>query len=137
MAPKTKMSDYHKAALAAGRRNGRIVRDYLEALDAHKPKRGRKRTPESIGARLAKIEESYDEVDALLRLQLAQERIDLTAELETLTNNIGPDLQALEAAFVGVAKEYAETKGISYTAFRTMGVSAATLNAADGPRTRS
>jgi hypothetical protein len=42
------MSDEHKAALAEGRNQGRAVRRYLEALDAHKPRRGRKRTTESM-----------------------------------------------------------------------------------------
>jgi hypothetical protein len=42
------MSDEHKEALARGRHEGRVVREYLEALRATKPKRGRKRTPESI-----------------------------------------------------------------------------------------
>ena len=50
------MSDSHKAALALGRDEGRSVRRYLEALEAHKPRRGRKRTPESIKKRLAAIE---------------------------------------------------------------------------------
>ena len=36
------MSEAHKAALSEGRAQGRAVRRYLEALDAHKPKRGRK-----------------------------------------------------------------------------------------------
>ena len=50
---KTAMSDAHKAALAQGRAAGnRAVRNYLEALEAHKPKRGRKRTPDSIKKRL-------------------------------------------------------------------------------------
>ena len=50
------MTDEHKAALERGRQEGRAVRDYLEALRASKPKRGRKRTPDSINARLDKIE---------------------------------------------------------------------------------
>ena len=45
------MTDEHKAALERGRAEGRVVRDYLEALRNSKPKRGRKRTPESIKAR--------------------------------------------------------------------------------------
>ena len=49
------MSDEHKAALAEGRNQGRAVRGYLEALEAHKPKRGRKRTPDSIKKRLERI----------------------------------------------------------------------------------
>ena len=51
------MSDTHKAALAEGREQGRAVRRYLEALEAHKPRRGRKRTPESMEKRLAAIED--------------------------------------------------------------------------------
>src|ERR1700739_1377102 len=50
------MSAGHKQALAVGREESRAVRRYLEALQAHKPKRGRKRTSESIQARLDQIE---------------------------------------------------------------------------------
>jgi hypothetical protein len=50
------MTDTHKAALERWRAEGRVVRDYLEALRSSKPKRGRKRTSESITKRLAKIE---------------------------------------------------------------------------------
>ena len=71
------MSDEHKAALAAGRNEGRAVRHYLEALEAHKPKRGRKRTPDSIQKRLAAIERQLAEADPLTRLHLVQERMDL------------------------------------------------------------
>ena len=53
---RTPMSDEHKAALAEGRNQGRAVRRYLEALDAHKPKRGRKRTPDSMQKRLDRID---------------------------------------------------------------------------------
>ena len=45
---KAPMSDEHKAALAEGRNQGRAVRNYLEALDQNRPKRGRKRTTESV-----------------------------------------------------------------------------------------
>src|SRR5438309_2788794 len=76
------MSDRHKAALAEGREQGRAVRRYLEALEAHKPKRGRKRTPESIEKRLAAIEERLPDADPLTRLQLVQERMDLQRQLE-------------------------------------------------------
>ena len=71
------MSDSHKAALAEGREQGRAVRRYLEALEAHKPKRGRKRTQESIEKRLAGIEEQLPDADPLTRLHLVQERMNL------------------------------------------------------------
>ena len=52
------MSDEHKAALAEGRRQGAAVRAYLEALENNRPKRGRRRTPESMMAKLAELEAS-------------------------------------------------------------------------------
>ncbi len=122
------MSQEHKDALAQGRAEGRIVRSYLEALDAHRPKRGRKRTPDSIKNRLTAIARELPEVDPLKRLQLTQERIDLEEELERLESD--NDLEALEQSFAEVARSYAERKGISYSAFRELGVSAKTLKAA-------
>ena len=50
------MTDAHKAALARGRAEGRVVREYLEALRASRPSPGRKRTPDTITRRLADIE---------------------------------------------------------------------------------
>jgi hypothetical protein len=122
------MTDEHKAALAEGRAQGRAVRQYLEALEAHKPKRGRKRTTESIEKRLDRIDTEMVDADAVKRLELIQERLDLKAELESSGNTV--DLSGLEAEFVKAAKPYAERKGISYEAFRQVGVPAATLKAA-------
>jgi hypothetical protein len=122
------MSAEHKQALALGREEGRAVRNYLEALDAHRPKRGRKRTPESISRRLATIENQLDGTDALTRLQLVQERMNLQAELEAKSATI--DLEALEQAFVKAAKGYSQRKGITYAAWREAGVDAAILKKA-------
>ena len=94
MANKREMSDDHKAALAEGRRQGRAVRDYLEALEQHKPKRGRKRTVESMQAQLAKIEDQLAEADPIKRLQLIQDRMDLQAELSA--NETKADLEGLD-----------------------------------------
>jgi hypothetical protein len=128
MAPKREMTDEHKAALAEGRRQGRAVRDYLEALEQHKPKRGRKRTVESIQAQLAKIEDQLDHADPVKKLQLIQDRIDLQNELDASANKA--DLQGLEAEFVAAAKGYSERKGISYAAWRELGVEASVLKQA-------
>ncbi len=122
------MTDEHKAALERGRAEGRIVRDYLEGLRNSKPKRGRKRTPDSINSRLQKIEEALADATAIEELQLIQERRDLTAELEQMDE--GVDLTELEEAFVGVARTYGDRKGISYGSWREVGVSAATLKRA-------
>lgn len=125
---RTPMSDEHKAALAEGRNQGRSVRRYLEALDAHKPKRGRKRTPDSMQRRLAKIDDELATADPLRRLALIQERIDLNTELENAGTKV--DLSALEKEFVGAAKAYSERKSISYAAWRELGVEAAVLKRA-------
>jgi hypothetical protein len=122
------MTDEHKAALERGRAEGRIVRDYLEALRTTKPKRGRKRTPESIKARLDKIEQELADASAIDEMQLVQERRDLNDELAHV--DAGVDLAGLEQAFVEVAKSYADRKGISYASWREVGVSAATLTSA-------
>ena len=122
------MSDAHKAALAEGREQGRAVRRYLEALEAHKPKRGRKRTSESIHKRLAAIDERLADADALTRLHLVQERMDLENELASSDN--GVDLQALEDEFVASAAAYGGRKGITYAAWRQLGVDASVLRRA-------
>jgi uncharacterized protein YicC (UPF0701 family) len=122
------MSDSHKAALAEGREQGRAVRRYLEALDAHKPRRGRKRTPESMEKRLSAIEERLPQADPLTRLQLVQERMDLQRQLEAADSNV--DLQALEDEFVKAAPDYSRRKGITYAAWRETGVDPAVLRRA-------
>ncbi|MGK2928500.1 MAG: hypothetical protein ACSLFO_02880 [Acidimicrobiales bacterium] len=129
MAPKREMSQEHKDALAEGRRQGKAVRTYLEALEQHRPKRGRKRTPESIRKQLDKINASLDEADQVKKLQLIQDRMDLAEELERIENK--PDLTALEDEFVSAAKPYSERKGISYAAWRELGVEASVLKRAD------
>ena len=115
------MTDEHKAALAEGRNEGRAVRNYLEALEAHKPKRGRKRTPDSIKKRLAAIERQLPDADPLKRLNLVQERMDLHDELADHGRQ-GRHLGRLEADFVTAAKGYSERKGITYAAWREVGV---------------
>ncbi len=122
------MSDTHKAALAEGRDQGRAVRRYLEALEAHKPKRGRKRTPESVQKRLATIEQKLGDADALSRLHLVQERMNLQNELESTGNTV--DIQALEDEFVAAAAPYGARKGITYAAWRHLGVDPAVLRRA-------
>ena len=127
------MSDAHKAALAEGRAQGRAVRHYLEALESSRPKRGRKRTRESVAKRLAAVEAQLESADAVKRLQLSQERLDLQAELDQEEETV--DLAGIEAEFVAAAKGYSERKGISDTAWREAGVPASTLKAAGITRT--
>ena len=132
--PKRPMTPEHKAALALGRTEGRVVREYLEALRANKPTPGRKRTAESIQRRLAAVERELPDADPVNELRLVQERLDLLAELEHFGQRV--DLGALEAAFVEVAKSYSERTGISYPAWRAVGVTATVLKAAGISRSR-
>ena len=114
--------------MAAGRNEGRAVREYLHALRSNKPKRGRKRTPDSIKSRLASIDKELAEADALEELRLVQERRNLTSELESMGSAI--DMTQLEAEFVKVAKAYSERQGISYATWRDVGVEASVLKTA-------
>jgi hypothetical protein len=67
-------------------------------------------------------------VSALQQLQLTQERMDLQRELETMGKK--SDLSALEGDFVKTASKYAQRKGISYAAWRELGVPADVLKKA-------
>ena len=122
------MTDEHKAAIAAGRTESRAVKAYLEALETNRPKRGRKRTPDSVNARLATIDAQLADADVVKRLTLVQERLDLLAELERMSTTV--DISAAEAEFIAAAKAYGERKGISYSAWREVGVSPAVLKLA-------
>ena len=122
------MTDEHKSALAIGRNEGNAVRNYLEALRSNKPKRGRRRTRESIAARLAAIDAELDAADPMNELRLRQERRDLQAELASMGEKV--DISALEEGFTTVAKSYSTRQGISYATWREIGVDAAVLKRA-------
>jgi hypothetical protein len=126
-----KMSAEHKAALAKGRNQAHAVRAYLEALEANRPKRGRKRTPESIERRLAAIDAAYETAGSLTALQLLQERKNLETELVTLQSaSGGRDLERLRREFVRNAKAYGQAKKIAYGTWREIGVPADVLRQA-------
>jgi hypothetical protein len=123
------MSDEHKQAIADARRQNQAVRDYLNALTTAKPA-GRRpsTTPEQL-------QEQVDaESDPVKRLELIQRRLDIEDRLASKQDL--PDLETLEAEFVAVAADYASRKGITYTAFRELGVPASALKQAGIPRTR-
>lgn len=131
------MSDQHKAALAAGREQGRAVRTYLAALDQHKPKRGRKRTSDTVARQLSRTEAELATATGMGRLELLQRRRDLQAELRDLEGGNKVDLGPLEDGFVRCGKEYAARKGIDYRTFREFGVPPSVLKEAGITRARS
>jgi len=126
--PKRAMTAAHKQALAQGRAEGNAIRAYLTALETHKPKPGRRRTPESIDAQIAKIDTKLDAVDPLKRVELLQRRLDLESERAALA--VGNDLAELEAGFITHARTYSQRKGIAYATWRAAGVEASVLKAA-------
>ncbi len=127
------MTDEHKDALAVGRREGRVVKEYLEALRANRGRPGRKRTPESVKARLATIEKELSNASPVDELLMVQERLDLERELASFEAKV--DIADFERRFVEVAQGYSQRRGISYSAWREVGVAAAVLKAAGIRRT--
>jgi hypothetical protein len=122
------VSDDQKSAMAEGRAQSRAISPYLEALEAYRPKRGRKRTPESIDRRLQAIDGELQSANQIKRLSLIQERLDLLDERKNLGRK--DDLSSYEKAFVANAKSYGERRGISYQAWRQLGVPASVLRQA-------
>ena len=69
MPPKS-LTPEHKKAMAEGRKEGQAVKAYLDALEEQRPRRGRRRTTDSITKRLAAIDKELDGASSLKRLQL-------------------------------------------------------------------
>jgi len=120
---RTKMTETEKSEVAA-------IRDYLKALEQNAPQRGRKRTTESVGRQIATLEGELAGASITKRLGLIQQRIELEADLEALSQASSVDLTALEAGFATYAAAYGGRRGISYAAWREIGVSSATLKSA-------
>ena len=66
---RTKMTETEKTEIAA-------VRDYLKALEQNAPRRGRRRTPESVERQLAVLEGEMEGASVTKRLGLVQQRLD-------------------------------------------------------------
>jgi hypothetical protein len=127
------MSDEHKAALAQGRRESRTIKRYLDALGKRRP--GRPVTRESLERKLEGLDAKLAaESDALRRVDLVQRRLEAAQSLAAMADSA--DLGVLESGFVEVAKSYSERKGISYSAWREVGVSADVLRRAGIGQTR-
>ena len=128
------MTAAHKQALAQGRNDARAVKAYLESLQPRK--RGRPVTPETLERRIKDLDRKIKaEENPLTRVQLVQQRLDAKQKLAA-TRDPRNDA-TLEAGFVKVAARYSTSKGISYAAWREVGVPPAVLKRAGVPRTRS
>ena len=127
------MSKEHKEALAEGRRQSRAIKAYLSALKSRRP--GRPVTKESLQARLERVEKQIEDAsDPLESVSLAQAKLDIEDQLARMDES--ENLEALEDGFIEYAKGYSERKGISYTAWRQVGVPAAVLRKSGIKETR-
>jgi hypothetical protein len=122
------MSQAHKDALAKGREASRHVRAYLEALEQHRPRRGRQRTAEAIRRQLAQVDAELEGAAPMRRLELIAKRMQLESELQAKSGKV--DLDALRRNFIKHAPQYARSKGIPARAFREAGVPPADLREA-------
>ena len=120
---RSKMTDAEKSEVAG-------VREYLKALEQNAPRRGRKRTPESLARQLAAVDAQMADATVTKRLGLIQQRIDLENEREALAAAATVDMTALEAGFVQHAAAYGGRRGISYRAWREVGITSAILKSA-------
>ena len=122
------MSEEHKAANAKARSENKAVSDYLDALETNRPRRGRKRTADAMKKRLEAIAEDLETASPIRRVQLVQERIDLEQAIVASVETV--DISDLEDAFIAAAVSYSGRKGITYSAWREVGVPAAVLQQA-------
>ena len=120
------MTDQHKDAIRQGRTQANTVKAYLETLNVD---RRRASDPATLKKRLAAVEARLEsEGNVLKSLELRQQRLDLVQALEAATAEVNQ--KNLEKEFTKVAADYAELKGITYNAFREMGVPPKVLSAA-------
>ncbi len=130
-----KLSASHKAALAQGRTMSATVDRYLAAVNTPK-RRGRKVTKATLEQRLVQAQTQVKTATGVDKVIAAQNVRDLRAKLAQASVSSDADLKSLEAAFVKVAKQFGENRGISYGAWRAAGVSAQVLRKAGVARTR-
>lgn len=108
----------------------RTVRRYLSAVEASKRGKGPKRTSDAVGNRITKIDELLVSADPLTRVHLTQERIELHAEYVRLSNGNQDETAQLERDFISVARSYGDRNGLTYAAWRQVGVDAKVLERA-------
>jgi hypothetical protein len=117
-----KMTKAHKAALAKGRREASAVRRYLEALEQD----GERIDVDKLRKRVDDLaSKAYQEDDPLRRVEVIEQRLKAEKALEDAQKT--PDINALAADFSDAVASYSERKGITYKAWRELGVPAVVL----------
>jgi uncharacterized coiled-coil DUF342 family protein len=122
----------HKEALARGRRQAKAVRGYLEALNVDRRKVS---DPDDLRKRVDGLQQKIaEEDDPVNEVELIQKRLEAEAQLEDAQE--APDFEELEKEFKKAVRGYSERKGITYYAWREIGVPAGVLRDAGVPRSR-
>lgn len=129
------LTEEHKQALALGRKQGHVVRRYLEALEMGvKPRNGTDPEAErkELREKLDKLNHDIETTDSpIQRVQMIQDRLEVEealAKVEDIADQ--PDITSLEDEFKAVVADYASRKGLTYKAFREVGVPAKVLKEA-------
>ena len=121
-----------REARAAARAETRAVRAYLEGLESSRKPRRSKSPRQELTAVQEKLQTESDQIQ---KLHLIQRRIDAERRIANAPPPV--DMAALEEMFVKVAKSYSTRRGVSYKAWREMGVPASVLVRSAISRTRS
>ena len=135
VAKRRTLSSAHKKALAEGRTMSATVDRYLAAINTPK-RRGRKVTKATLVGRLADARAKSKSAGGIDKLLAAQGVRDLQVRIAAMDAVGGEDIKSLEAAFVKIAKQFGENRGIGYGAWRDTGVPAVVLKKAGVARTR-
>jgi hypothetical protein len=125
-AAKKPMTQAHKDKLSLGRSQSRAINAYLQALETSKPRRGRR--VDTSPQRLAQLDQQIQDASGLRKLELVQQKIELERLASAVEGN--SDLETLRKDFIEVAKDFGARKGITYAAWRQVGVPAETLREA-------
>ena len=130
-----KLSASQRDALAKGRAISATVNRYLVAV-AKPGRRGRPVSRETLTQRLADARRRFKTEVGVNKVLAAQEIRDLQAKLTRLGTETAVDVKTLESAFIEVAKQFSEHRGVTYRSWRAAGVPAEVLKRAGIPRTR-
>lgn len=131
--PRRKLTDKEKAAIVKGREETEAVKAYLDSLGTRP---GRRIDPKTIERRLAQAKQELNAAENSLRkVELTEKVLRLEKALEEARKG-GGDSQSLEKQFIQHAAAFAKRKGISYKAFRQLGVPPSVLAKAGIKRTR-
>lgn len=114
----------HLAALAQGRAEGAIIRNYLTAIQSVETAKRKGRAPRSADDIAAAISASTDPVERLKLRPLLREAV----ERERATTEV--DVPAMEKKFLEVVVSYSTRNGLTYADWRAEGVPPAVLKAA-------